>query len=77
VSYHGTLKGKHRIKKRGGKSKDGSSLYYSRKAKQPWLLIFSLPEGVSTPKKIVNLYRYRMQIEEGFRGTNNQQYGLG
>jgi len=77
VLYHGILKGKHRIKKRGGKSRDGSSLYYARKAKQPWLLISSLPEGMSAPKKVVNLYRYRMQIEEGFRDTKNQQYGLG
>ena len=63
VLYHGTLKGKHRIKKRGGKSKDGSSLYYARKAKQPWLLISSLPQGMRAPKKVVKLYRYRMQIE--------------
>ncbi len=77
VLYHGSLKGKHRKKKRGGYSKDGSSLYYAKKAKQPWLLISCLPEKMNTPKTVVKLYRCRMQIEEGFRDTKNQQYGLG
>jgi hypothetical protein len=41
-----------------------------------WLLIFLLPKGMNAPKKVVKLYRYRMQIEEGFRDTKNHQYGL-
>ncbi len=77
VLYHGSEKGKHRKKKRGGVSQDGKSLYYSKKAKQPWLLVSSLPESLNTAKKVVRLYRYRMQIEEGFRDTKNQQYGIG
>jgi len=77
VLYHGTEKGKHRKKKCGGVSQDGKSLYYSKKAKQPWLLVSYLPESLNTAKKIVRLYRYRMQIEEGFRDTKNQQYGIG
>jgi DDE family transposase len=77
VLFHGKTKGKHKKKKRGGVSKDGKSLYYSKKAKQAWLLIYHLPESYSTPKKVVQLYRYRMQVEEGFRDTKNQQYGIG
>lgn len=77
VMYHGTEKGKHKKKKRGGISQDTKSLYYSKKAKQPWLLVSHLPEELSTPKKVIKLYRYRMQIEEGFRDTKNQQYGIG
>ncbi|MCW8963667.1 MAG: transposase, partial [Gammaproteobacteria bacterium] len=77
VLYHGTEKGKHKKKKRGGISQDGNSLYYSKKAKQPWLLVSYLPEFLNEAKKIVRLYRYRMQIEEGFRDTKNQQYGIG
>jgi len=64
-------------KKRGGVSKDSVSLYYSKKSKQPWLLVSHLPPEYNTPKKIVKLYGYRMQIEEAFRDTKNQQYGLG
>jgi len=75
--YHGNKKGNHKKKKRGGISQDTCSLYYSEKAKQPWLLVSRLPETVNAPKKVVKLYRYRMQIEEGFRDTKNQQYGLG
>ncbi len=77
VLYHGTTAGQHKKKKRGGISQDTVSLYYSKKAKQPWLLVSHLPEAFNTAKKIVKLYRYRMQIEEGFRDTKNQQYGIG
>lgn len=77
ILYHGTEKGKHKKKKRGGVSQDGNSLYYSKKAKQPWLLVSHLPEFLNTAKQIVRLYRFRMQIEEGFRDTKNQQYGIG
>jgi hypothetical protein len=77
VLYHGQIKGKHKKKKRGGVSQDGKDKYYSEKAKQPWLLVSYLPKEVNTAKKIVKLYRLRMQIEEGFRDTKNQQFGLG
>ncbi len=77
VLFHGAEKGRHQKKKRGGNSKGGKSLYYSKKAKQPWLLISHLPETCNTPRKVVKLYRLRMQIEEGFRDTKSLQYGLG
>ena len=77
VLYHGTTAGKHKKKKRGGISQDTVSIYYAKKAKQPWLLVSHLPEVLNTAKKIVKLYRYRMQIEEGFRDTKNPQYGIG
>jgi Transposase DDE domain len=77
VLYRGKAKGTHKKKKRGGVSKDTKSLYYAEKAKEAWLLISHLPEGYNTPKKVVKLYRKRMQIEEGFRDTKNQQYGIG
>lgn len=77
VMYHGTEKGKHKKKKRGGISQDTRSLYYSKKANQPWLLVANLPEELSAPEKVIKLYRYRMQIEENFRDTKNQQCGIG
>jgi len=73
ILYHGKKKGTHKKKKRGGTSKDGKSLYYAKKAKQPWLFVFHLPEACNTPKKVVKLYRCRMPIEEGFRDTKNPQ----
>jgi len=75
--FHGSRKGRHKKKKRGGISQDSKDKYYEEKAKQPWLLVSHLPNIFDTPIKIVNLYRQRMQIEEGFRDTKNQQYGIG
>lgn len=77
VLFHGRIKGRHKKKKRGGTSQDSKDKYYAKKAKQPWLLVAHLPEIIDTPKKVVFLYRQRMQIEEGFRDTKNQQYGIG
>ena len=77
VLYHGTIKGRHQKKKRGGISKDGKSRYYADKAKQPWLLVHHLPEKLQKAPKIIQLYRYRMQIEEGFRDTKSHHYGIG
>lgn len=71
------LKKENTKKKRRGISQDTKSLYYSKKSKQPWLLVSHLPEAVNVPKKVIKLYRYRMQIEEGFRDTKNQHYDLG
>ncbi len=77
VLFRGKEKGHHKKKKRGGHSKDSKSLYYARKAKQPWLLVSHLPSTFRSAKSVVKLYRCRMQIEEGFRDTKNQQYGIG
>jgi hypothetical protein len=74
--YHGKIKGTHKKKKRGGISQDRNSLYYSQKAKEPWLLIARLPDNITNPKKVVSIYKNRMQIEEGFRDTKSTHYGL-
>jgi len=74
--YHGQTKGTHKKKKRGGISQDRNSLYYSQKAKEPWLLIARLPEQMINPAKVIAIYKNRMQIEEGFRDTKSSHYGL-
>jgi hypothetical protein len=40
------------------------------------IVLVILPKEVNTAKKTVKLYRLRMQIEEGFCDTKNQQFGL-
>jgi len=54
---------------------------YSRKKAQsqhePWLLATSLPSSAMPAKKVVNLYRQRMQVEEGFRDVKSHRFGLG
>ncbi len=75
--YKEKPKGRTKKKKRGGKSKDGKDIYHSNKSQQPWLLVSHLPKPYQQAERVVKLYRLRMQIEEGFRDSKNQQYGLG
>ncbi len=44
--------------------------------REPWLLVSNLPESDWDAERIVNLFNQRMQIEEGFRDTRNERYGL-
>lgn len=44
-------------------------------AREPWLLATSLAQTSATD--VVHLYRYRMQIEEGFRDLKTLTYGWG
>ena len=44
--------------------------------KEPWLLVASPSLSALSAKLIVRLYRCRMQIEEGFRDTKSNSYGL-
>lgn len=65
---------KHKKKKGGGK--DG--LEYSRSAKEGWLLASSLSgENWLAIKRVIKIYKMRMQIEEGFRDLKSSQYGFG
>jgi hypothetical protein len=64
-----TLKG---VKRRSKKDKT-----HANAAKEPWLLVYGQSLKERTPKQIVNIYRTRMQIEEGFRDCKSVHYGLG
>lgn len=44
-----------------------------KRAMEPWLLATSLAD--TTPKKIVEFYGWRMQIEETFRDAKNHRFG--
>ena len=43
---------------------------------EPWLLATSLVVTSTLAKKVVKLYRSRMQIEEGFRDVKSHRFGL-
>jgi hypothetical protein len=62
------------LRKRPAKS------HYSRKQaareKEPWLLVVSPSLEAYPPVRVVDYYRSRMQIEEGFRDTKATHYGL-
>lgn len=49
----------------------------ARRAREPWLLVASLSLQAYCAKRIVGLYKTRMQCEENFRDTKSTAYGLG
>jgi hypothetical protein len=69
-------KPKHRKKKnlKGHKVRCSSSLKHARRCKEPWLIATSLCSIKA--KKIIRIYKLRMQIEQGFRDIKNQRNGL-
>lgn len=52
-----------------------SSRKQAAREKEPWLLVVSPSLKDYTPVDVVNYYRSRMQIEEGFRDTKSAHYG--
>ncbi|MDX1857166.1 IS4 family transposase, partial [Legionella pneumophila] len=69
---------KGRIKKtlQGVKCQSGNSKKYAKGAKEPWIIITSLPKGLNTAKKIIKIYKLRMQIEGAFKDIKNKRYGF-
>jgi len=57
-----------------------SAMSYSEKVAQrqrtPWFIVTSLKGGSAITKRVINLYKTRMQIEEGFRDIKNSRWGF-
>jgi hypothetical protein len=49
----------------------------ARGAREPWPLVASTRFATLTARKLVRLYRQRMQIEESFRDMKSQHFGEG
>lgn len=77
VLYKGKPKGRHSLNQDGSTKASKTSLTAARGAKEPWLLISSLPKNSSFAKKSVKVYQTRMQIEESFRDMKSTKFGLG
>ncbi|WP_225316757.1 transposase [Legionella longbeachae] len=69
---------KGRIEKtiQGAKCQSSNSKKYAKGAHEPWIIITSLPEGLNTAKKIIKIYKLRMQIEGAFKDIKNKRYGF-
>ena len=69
IIYQGAKKGRHNFTATGDKIRQSKhSRVHSVREKEPWLLATSLmAKSRREAKKIVKLYRTRMQIEESFR----------
>lgn len=70
-------KGRRKLTVAGKTSQSNHSLKQAQREREPWLLVASLSLLSFSPRQIVKLYRTRMQIEEGFRDTKSDPYGLG
>ena len=60
----------------GGESRDSTSRTHAKGQREPWLLVTNLPQEDWFAERIVALYTQRMSIEEGFRDTKNERFGL-
>ena len=75
--YKAQLKGRHSLNQDGTKQSSKIYLTAAQGAKEPWLLVSSLPYNISFAKKSVMIYQIRMQIEESFRDMKSTNFGLG
>lgn len=64
-----------RIKKTifGQRCKMAHSEKNAHRERTPWLIVTSLTGGASMTKRVINLYKIRMQIEESFRDVKNSR----
>jgi Transposase DDE domain len=69
--------GRHRHTQAGQQSQARHSKKQAKREQEPWLLVASLSLQTFAPQQIMKLYQTRMQIEEGFRDSKSQRYGLG
>jgi hypothetical protein len=77
VLFKGKVKGRHAVNRSGQIKQSKHSKVHSKSAHDPWLLTSSLPQGSQLAKRVVKIYRLRMQIEEGFRDMKSHRYGQG
>lgn len=48
----------------------------AHRERTPWLIVTSLPGSTGLTKRVMNLYKTRMQIEEAFRDIKNSRWGF-
>ena len=77
IRYKSKKIGRKAKTKRGNIKQNAQSLKHAKGAKEPWILVTSLPENSKIAEKVVGIYSSRMQIEEGFRDLKSTKYGFG
>jgi hypothetical protein len=70
-------KGRVSLNASGEKKQSSHSKKHSQSAEDPWLIATSLVHTKTLAKRIVKIYRMRMQIEEGFRDMKSHRFGRG
>jgi len=74
--YRHLNKGRHKKTVYGRLAQSRHSKKNARREDAPWLLASSLSQADISAKQVIQLYRTRMQIEEGFRDIKNQRTGF-
>ncbi|SCZ63779.1 IS4 family transposase [Thiohalomonas denitrificans] len=70
-------KGRRKNTRHGHKAESKHSKTNAAREREPWLIVTSLPGGKTETKKVLAAYRKRMAIEENFRDTKSEYYGMG
>ena len=70
-------KGRKSLNLNKERKNDTQSKKHSKNAKEAWVLATSLSHKYSSAKRIVKIFKNRMQIEEGFRDLKSSKYGFG
>lgn len=76
VTYYRKPKGRKHLTLQKIPAKSRYSRKQAEREKEPWLLVLSPSLKNFSAVLVVNYYRTRMQIEEGFRDTKSTNYGL-
>jgi hypothetical protein len=77
VLYKALPKGRHCLTRSGKPAANRRSKKNSRSQVEPWLLVACPTLAQLSATAIVSLYAGRMQIEQTFRDTKNDQWGMG
>lgn len=77
VIYKNKAKGRKHYNRFGEPAENNYSRKKALGQREPWLLATSLPVTVKFAKRIIRIYKLRMQIEEGFRDVKSHRSGLG
>ncbi len=77
ILYKAKSKGRVAKTKKGHRQQSNYSRKNARRAHDPWILVTSLPARQHLAKRAVGIYEKRMQIEEAFRDSKSERYGLG
>ena len=76
VIYKNKPQGRKHKNRFGDIARNSHSRKQAAGQNEPWLLATSLTATSTLAKKVVKLYRSRMQIEEGFRDIKSHRFGL-
>lgn len=77
VLFKGKAKGRVALNRQGQPRRSKKVKTHIKSARDPWLIATSLTHGHQLAKRVVKIYRMRMQIEEGFRDMKSHRFGQG